>query len=481
LCIPFASANLVITPSAPSISTVWYTNSVFNLSVWNNDSAVTLSNLTFSPTQFFSFPQSVDLLPNESKTISYAVYTNELFTNRQFISNVAFFYSINNSPAVVSYEVNISGSGFSLIPVLMSNDSIVWHNLLNSSVTLRDLATGFPEIVIPAGGSISRTYVLVQSYSFYIVQNGIAGSFSVIPRSGTSFAHDSALDVPLSFRLSSILPASTMAVNLLTENIAVDNNGTYVEALIEVRNLDPNLVIQNVFINGSRWISGFSPNGFNLPAGGVQRVLFNITPYVDKTNLTNKTSKIILNVKSDNAGATVKDIDVFIRYQNMDVVSIGGVNYTITVLGINQTIEACLQHMNDAGFERCLDLKRFGVNTTIIKEIPASYEFTQAQVKTYADSWATLSGVAQRLENKQNLYLDRQASSNAKVDNLSDVLTAFKLYVDTRESERDRVVDKRNLRFWLLFSFGMFLFLMYLVVQLLSNIELFTKLEKAGQ
>lgn len=476
----FVSAELVLTPQSPSYSCVWYMSCVKNVTVWNN-ATYSVTNLTFSPTTFFSFPASVDLNPNESKTLNFEILTNELFTNRQFISTVAFFYSMNVSPANRSVEVNVSIAGFSNIPTLMVGDSILWRNTGNSSLTVRDLATGFQEVVIPAGGSVSRTYLSVASLNFYIVQSGIMGSLSVVPKSGVSFAHDSSLDRQMIFTLTSRLPDSTMAVALLTENISVDNNATYPEALIEIRNLDPNLVIQNVVINGSRWTGNFSPNGFNIPAGGVQRVLFNITPFVDKTNLTNKTSKIILNVKSDNAGSTVKDIDVFIRYQNMDIVTIGGVNYTITVLGINQTIEACLQHMNDAGFERCLDLKRFGTNTTIIKEIPASYEFTQSQVKTYADSWATLSGVAQRLENKQNAYLDKQADTNARVDNMTDNFNYVKAYLESAEAERMDIIERHNLRFWLLFSFLLFFMISYMVVQLLANIELFDALERAGQ
>lgn len=480
LFLPVVRAELVITPQNPTYSCIWYMSCVKNVTVWNNAS-YSVANLTFSPTTFFSFPSSVDLNPNESKTLNFEILTNELFINRQFISTVAFFYSMNVSPANRSVEVNVSMGGFSTIPVLMVGDSIVWRNTGNSSLSIHDLATGFQEIVIPAGGSISRQYLGVGSFNFYIVQSGIMGSMSMISRSGVSYAHDSSFDRQMIFTLTSRLPDSTMAVSLLTENITVDNNSTYPEALIEIRNLDPYLVIQNVSINGSRWTGNFSPNSFNIPAGGVQRVLFNITPFVDETNLTNRSHKVILNVRSDNAGSTVKDIDVFIRYQNLDVVSIGGVNYTITVLGINQTIEACLQHMNDAGFEKCQDLKRFGTNTTIIKEVPASYEFTQSQVKTYADSWATLGGVAQRLENKQNAYLDKQADTNARVDNMTQNFDYVKAYLVSAEQERMDIIERHNLRFWLLFSFLLFFMIAYFVVQLLSNIELFDALERAGQ
>ena len=494
LVVNLVSANLVIS-TPPLLSCTWYIPCSQTISLWNNNSVwsnvtnttvlsnVSLVNITFSPLTFYNFPSSVDLLPNESKTVSVGVLTNDLFSNRISVSTVSFFYSVPIAPVPKTYEINVSSNGFSSFPVLMVGDSFSWHNVGNVSVTLRDLSSGFQEVTnLGVGAVLNRSYLVAKNFSFYIASSGVAGTFQVLPRSGVSYAHDSDANVPVSFRLSSVLPASTMQITLLTENLSIDNNATYKEALIEVRNLDPNLVIQNVNISSDRWTSSFSPNLFNLPAGGVQRVLFNITPFVDKTNLTNRSSKIILNVKSDNAGSTVKDIDVFIKYQNMDVVVINGVNYTIVMMNWNATLEACNQHMNDVGFETCRDFaNRWGKNVTIIKEIPASYDFTEAQVKTYADSWATLSGVAQRLENKQNSYLDKQSATNLKVDNLTSTLTTFQQYVNAREIERDKVVQNHNLRFWLIFSFALFFFLANLIVKLLANIELFDALERAGQ
>jgi hypothetical protein len=194
------------------------------------------------------------------------------------------------------------------------------------------------------------------------------------------------------------------------------------------------------------------------------------------------THPLILSVQSSNAGSTVKAIDVFIKYQNMDVLTIGGNNYTITVLGINATIEACLQHMNDVGFEKCLDLgKYFTINRTIIKEIPAKITVSEDVAKAGWDSVAQAENIAVRLENKQNLYLDRQATTNAKMDNNTDALNGLSSFVQTTTAENKARLQSMNLRFWLVFSFGVFFLLMYLIVSLLANIELFNAYEMAGQ
>jgi hypothetical protein len=181
----------------------------------------------------------------------------------------------------------------------------------------------------------------------------------------------------------------------------------------------------------------------------------------------------------------VKSIDVFVKYQNLDVININGVNYTVNFLSINATAEACHQHrigvgLYDAGFDSC-KLLEIVVNQTIIKEIPASYDFTEAQIKTYADSFATLGNIAQRLENTQNRYLDKQALTNARVDNLTDEMVDLRNYVNVTTTERDARVSSMNLRYWLSVSFTIFFLLLFFVTSLLANIELFDAYEKAGQ
>lgn len=482
--VPLVNAVVVVSPQNPLLSVVWYVPQSFSLTVTNNNN-FTVSDFTFTPVPSgFTFQDVGTLAPYQSKVISYSVSTNELFTNRVLPSMLSFSYLTNstvNAP-LKSYDVNISSNGVSFIPVLMAGDSIVFRNQLSQSVNLNDYgSSGFPNLVIPAGGVVSRNFSDVKNLSFMVGQLGVLSSFSVVNRR----AHDSTMDVPLSFVLSSVLPASTMSVNLLSSNITVNNNATYPQALIEIRNNDPNLVIQNVHINASRWVSNFTPNDFNIPAGGVQRILFDITPFVDRTNLTNRSNNIVLNVVSSNAGSTVKSIDVFINYQNMDIININGVNYTVNFLSINATAEACKQHrigvgLYDTGFESC-KLLEIVVNQTIIKEIPASYDFTEAQVKTYADSFATLGNIAQRLENTQNRYLDKQALTNSRVDNLTDEMVDLRTYVNVTTTERNARLQSMNLRYWLSVSFTIFFLLLFFVTSLLANIELFEAYEKAGQ
>jgi hypothetical protein len=474
-------ADLIISPNPASIQVNWYEPKTFQMSL-RNTNPYPIYNLTFSNTTYFSFPSSINLGVNQSQVISYQVSTNALFNN-VFISTVSYFYTVPFTPPPVIVDINITPNGFvSSTTTIMANDSIRWNNKLTQDVEVRDFGTGFTQINIPALQSATVNYNVVRNFTFYNSPLGYTGFLVVIPRTNTSYAHDSVLDKNVQFNLNSVLPPSTMQVNLLSANITVNNNGTYPEALIEIRNTDANLVIQNVQVTADRWVSNFTPNSFNLPANGIQRLLFNITPYVYKTNDTNRTQPIVLTVNSGNAGNITKTIDVFINYQNMDIVNIGGINYTIVWLDYNATITACEQHMDDTGFEKCRELRdRFAKNVTVIKEIEAQYRFSEGDINSIKGQLKTQGDVATRLENKMNLYLDKQSDIENKVDNASIRITNLEEYVSQSELDRNAKVRSQNIRFWIFVSLMIIITLIIIGLWIGENVKYYSAIEKAGQ
>jgi hypothetical protein len=327
---------------------------------------------------------------------------------------------------------------------------------------------------------------LKESYSFYASPIGVTGGLSVVERENWTFEHNSLSDEVLSWVVTSTLQNSTMLVNQLTGTIIVNNNQTYADVLVEIRNTDPNLVIQGINFSGDRWVtSNFSQNNFNLPSGGIVRVLFNVTPFVSRTNDTNKTHNIVLTVKSQNAGSTTKVIPVFINYQNMDLVNINGTNYVINVLGINATIEACKQHRRgvgvyDSGFESCRDIE-VEINKTIIREVPQAYMFSEDTVAKIQLAMLQSGNVSSRIENKMNLYVDKQDGINLKVENMTVRFLNLSDYVFAREVERDEQVRRMNIRFWVVFSLIFLVFIVWWVLWLVNNVAYYNALEEARQ
>jgi hypothetical protein len=482
LCIvPAVRSDLILSPNPSNIDVYWYVQKSFPLTVTNTNNFV-IRNLTFSNTSSFTFPSTVDLGVNETKVLSYSVLTNRLFTET-YITTLSYFYVVPFVPVAKTVSINVTPTGFvSAGTTIFENDTILWNNQLAQDVEIRDFGSGFGQINLPALSSSTVQYSTVKNFVFYNSPLGYTGTLNVISRVNQTLAHDSTLDRNVVFNLRSLLPASTMQVNLLSTTISVNNNQTYNEALIEVRNTDPNLVITNVQLSADRWASSFVPNNFNLPANGIQRVLFNITPYVARTNETNTSHIIKVTASSQNAGNATRDISIFINYMNMDVVNIGGINYTINVLGVDDTIRACLQHYNDAGFESCKKLEPFFTkNVTVIKEIEAQYKFGEADLVAIKGQLKMQGDIEQRLENKMNLYLDRQTNVESKVDNASTKLMELNDYVIRSEVDRNAKVRRQDIRFWVVFAIIFFILFIGLVLWMIDNVKYLDAMEEARQ
>lgn len=486
VCSGVSRADILVTPNSQSIITPYYTQYVGSINLTNNGS-VPVYNVQFTNLTFFIFPVPFNLSVNESKNVSFAIFTNELFNARSVSSKISSVFKVDFVPSPIIYEINITTSGFQPSSLTIKrNDSVKWNNLLSSDVQIRDLGSGFSQVNLPALSSQTIQYSNLKSqYSFYASPQGVTGSLIVRERENYTFSHDSLLDKQVNFVLTSTLQNSTMQVNQLTGTITTGNNQTYPEVLIELRNNDPNLVIQNINISGDKWCSNFSPNNFNLPAGGIQRVFFNVTPFVTKTNDTNKTHNVVLTITSQNAGSTVKTIPVFIQYQNMDNINVNGTNYIINVLGINETATACKQHRKgvgvyDAGFESCKDVEII-VNQTIIKEVPQNYKFSESTVAGIQDSALTFGNVSSRLENLMNRYLDFQNGVDLHVENLSSKMDRLDLFVNVTLTEQAKVIHGRNVRFWICFVLVFVVFLLWCSLWLINNVNYYNALEEARQ
>jgi hypothetical protein len=483
LFVPLVSANILITPSTNELSVFRGESKVFNVLLVNNESRP-ISNISFSPIVGFTFPVVTSLAPNESRLVSFSVLTNDLF-NQVFVSTVSFLYEIPYSAPPVSRVISVDDSGF--VPYnssILTNDSVVWVNLLSDDVVINDLGSGFGSVSIPALSNVSRSYNSVGSWLFYPStihgSLGFTGLLSVGVRSNVSFAHDSVLDRTVVFNVHSLLPPSTLQLFVLSQNVSSDNNRSFT-GLLELRNTQP-IIITGIHLYADRWVSSFSENDFNLPALSNKIIYFNVTPFVTRTSQTNRSQVVNVFANSSNAGQTSDDLPIFVNFMNLDQVIINGTTYTITVLGINETIDACIQHLNDAGFEGCKRLEeRFRTNVTVVKEVEGSVPFSSSELLAMKSQLGTFGEETTRTVNKMNLYLDKQdtvtslvQNNSVRIDMIANDFVSFKGALKDKQ-------DASNTRFWitlvLLCLFGLFIVLNWLF----HNVAYFDALERAGQ
>ena len=486
LCITSVlGSGIVLTPDAMALTVNRGVATTFSMNI-RNDNNFTVFNISFSNTTGFSFPIINSLSPNQSALVSFSVLTQDLFSS-MFVSTVSYLYQIPYTSTPMTYVINATGAGF--VPSslnILQNDSVLWQNLLSQDIVLNDYgSSGFVPVSIPALSSVTRNYNVIHDFSFFNSPLGYTGALHVLNRSGYTFAHDSTADKVIAFNVLSVLPSNTLQINLVG-SLSLNNNQSAI-GYLQIINNDQSIVVNGIHVSANRWVSNFSENDFNLAPSSSSTVSsklisFIIQPVVSYTSDTNRSQNILFSVTSTNAGNSSKTIPVFINYQNLDIVTINGTIYTINVLGINDTIQACLQHMNDVGFESCKLLDQyFGHNITVIKEIEAQHKIGENDLTVMLGQLKTFGDVSTRLENKMNLYVDKQDSIMALVKNNSDDITALKLHEGVTDALNKKRQDSQDTRDWVIFTILMIILVAYIIIKFVDNYQYFNRLEEACQ
>lgn len=430
--VPFVGADLLVSPLQVNLSLNRSMTSVYGVELFNNNS-FPVYNVSFSNVSGFVFPRIPFLGVNQSVLANFSVVSDSVGQS-VFVSVVSFeFFTVYNlSPRV--YHVNVTGSGF--VPdnlVVGVNDSVVWHNLLSEDVSVRDLGSGFPRVDLLANSSFSSVYSSPAGYSFYLFPLGFTGGLSVVPLNGSVLAHNSVFDVRLVLFLDTVLPGGSYELVLLMDNFSLSNNET-VTGVLSVRNLQDQPVFR-VNLSG-RWMV-FNDNLFDLDSRAVRYVQFNFTPFVDRTNLTNRSYDVLVNASSLNAGVVSDVLRLFLYYANLDEVVINNTVYTINRLSVRESIEFCIQNPAD---NECLALvEAFRSNVTVIREIPAVHELSEDDIRSVMAGVESVSGVSQRTENSINRIVGYVDSVLESVDNNSREIS---LLVDRQNSTELAYVEK---------------------------------------
>jgi hypothetical protein len=138
--------------------------------------------------------------------------------------------------------------------------------------------------------------------------------------------------------------------------------------------------------------------------------------------------------------------------------------------------------MNDVGFESCKLLDQyFGHNITVIKEIEAQHKIGENDLTVMLGQLKTFGDVSTRLENKMNLYVDKQDSIMALVKNNSDDITALKQHEGVTDALNKKRQDSQDTRDWVIFTILMIILVAYIIIKFVDNYQYFNRLEEACQ
>ena len=86
------------------------------------------------------------------------------------------------------------------------------------------------------------------------------------------------------------------------------------------------------------------------------------------------------------------------------------------------------------------------------------------QLKTFGD-------VSTRLENKMNLYVDKQDSIMALVKNNSDDITALKQHEGVTDALNKKRQDSQDTRDWVIFTILMIILVAYIIIKFVDNYQ----------
>jgi len=428
------------------------------------DSQLSLLEMEFAEATEILLPYAFNVV--ENKTM-YQLF-NEISSNI-FISTVSFFTDTTYNVTPTVYPVNISDLGFSSCNLtLMQNDSISWFNgrLINTEV--KSLSSGWSNILLTPSLSQSVTYPIVGSWIFYV--DGLqACQLTVVPYDNVVLAHDSGLDVVISFSLTTTVNPSSLVLTALQNNFSSFNNQSQ-SGVLEVKN-SGNFPLYNVMLNDSMGWMSFSDNNFTMDAQSNRLLTFNLTPLILFTNQSNMTHIITIFGRSSNGGNKQSDISLFIPFTNLDNLNNGNV-YNVNFLSINATLQACYDNrigigQYKPGFEECVKVE-VAVNQTIIKEIPAVSTLPEATVIAIGDSASKTDALVQNNINSQGITQDYLMNISRQYDStviyMQGVYTVLSQWMDFTDMQvRKNIRDRRI--FWIT--------LISLIILILTLISLF--------
>lgn len=411
VCSVFSSAQLVITPQVNNFQVFSGVSKGFSLNFFNNNS-FSLRNISFSPVAGITFPVVPVLFAGESRGVDVVVYS-AVPQSWSGLSLVSFLYDVPFNVSPVNVSVNVSNVSVSPSLVqLFSGDGVLWSNLFNESIVLRDLGgSGFPELVLPGGSSVFVLYPM-GNFSFYAFPFGFTGNLVVVPRPSSTLVHSSSFDVPVSFSVTASLVASSLDVVVFNNNFSSNPNQSQ-SGILEVKNL-LNIPVVNVSLSSPNGWIAFFDSGFDIPALGNRLVQFNLTPRLNFTSETNRSYNVSFLVGANNVDSFNRSVSLFVSYSNLDIVIINGSQCVINRLSVPETITFCRAFPADV---ECLGLSdAFRSNVTVVKEVPAKQLIDEPTLLKIQQQASIVGDIATRAENSNNINKDLLLSVASRFD-----------------------------------------------------------------
>lgn len=340
----------------------------YNITLTNNGD-MDIYNITFSHINNIEFPKIGFLGKGKSQTGKIKILTSNIYDATK-ISTISYFFIENQSSMPQIKSIKITAGGY--VPNVIDakvNDKIVFFNNDTINHTITDVSSTLDETVSP-----STSYILnvanENNIIFFDRTNGNSGTINVEKNVSEEYIHSTALDKTLSLQISSKQSETDLVIMLIKDTFVIRNKDTK-QLAIEVSNIGTETA-KGIMVDMD-WFNDTDYQQFDLEGGNSKYIFLDIEPNINKTEETNRTYNLDMNIYGVNTKTITKTVKVFVPYENMDETGIGNNTFTIVrpILAINETIEYCsgIAGKDDVRCEKIYLTKE----KTIYKEQPSQF------------------------------------------------------------------------------------------------------------
>jgi len=315
----YSSLALEISPSE-AISNVYVSEPHTASITLTNNQPFKIFNITFSSLEYFSFPIIHELNAGESIQYNFTILTDTSFDSQPFTSIASFLYEIDVPIDPKTYNISVTDSGF--IPydiIIYAGDSIKFKN--NGTIT-HSITSSEWDHELTTGAEQTIQFNQVKDITYYCKFIHFTGNIHVKNRSLTEFAHNNEFDKTFKVNLQSSYKATNLSIEFPEKtNFTINWNG-YDEGMLKITNTEMETA-HNIHLstNSDEVIIEFDENDFDLNPDQTNYVTFKVYPIVNRTEQTNKTYDVTIQLISENAGGTDNQIRVFIPYHEFSVMN----------------------------------------------------------------------------------------------------------------------------------------------------------------
>ncbi len=382
-----------------------------------------LYNISILSNGYFTMTPISSLAVNASYNTNLKFNTAELMNNKNITLTFIFYKKDNitltpNSSIISIYHTYFSPNYIEIV----QGSTITWVNNDSTLHRVREMSSSpiFDSGDLMPSQLYSYIFNNVGNYTCRDYTWGFTAKIVVKSTQQEVMTHDVTKDISKTFRVTTVYAPSNLSANVLTNNISMEFNETK-QGIVSLTN-NGNSSIYNTHLEGD-WF-GFDKDHFTISPSQTIYVTFTITPFIFKSEDTNKTYNKIITISSDNAQSQNVSVSIFINYSTY---TFSNVSSDLAALEYYNNV-FCPAHPTSIFCNQTPQV--IYVNNTLYQSPPDYVNFTAEEMANWKNT--TLTAITEGIRSGAtaqeilNSILDLDKNHTASENNLSNTINQVK-------------------------------------------------------